>query len=145
MGRHSCCYKQKLRKGLWSPEEDEKLMNHITKHGHGCWSTVPKLAGTIKILHTLFFSIIHSHCFLFLSGARSNPIILNYYNTSISQKATSPNLLIPAQLMIAGLQRCGKSCRLRWINYLRPDLKRGAFSQDEEDLIIELHAVLGNR
>ncbi|MED6160005.1 hypothetical protein PIB30_047498 [Stylosanthes scabra] len=88
MGRHSCCYKQKLRKGLWSPEEDEKLLNYITNHGHGCWSSVPKLAG---------------------------------------------------------LQRCGKSCRLRWINYLRPDLKRGAFSQEEEDLIIELHAVLGNR
>ncbi|XP_028779415.1 transcription factor MYB61-like [Neltuma alba] len=88
MGRHSCCYKQKLRKGLWSPEEDEKLLNYITKHGHGCWSSVPKLAG---------------------------------------------------------LQRCGKSCRLRWINYLRPDLKRGAFSQQEEDLIIELHVVLGNR
>ena len=44
-----------------------------------------------------------------------------------------------------GLQRCGKSCRLRWINYLRPDLKRGAFSQEEESLIIELHAALGNR
>ncbi|KAF8387586.1 hypothetical protein HHK36_026239 [Tetracentron sinense] len=88
MGRHSCCYKQKLRKGLWSPEEDEKLLRHITKYGHGCWSSVPKLAG---------------------------------------------------------LQRCGKSCRLRWINYLRPDLKRGTFSQQEENLIIELHAVLGNR
>ncbi|KAL5580434.1 hypothetical protein UlMin_012876 [Ulmus minor] len=88
MGRHSCCYKQKLRKGLWSPEEDEKLLNYITKHGHGCWSSVPKLAG---------------------------------------------------------LQRCGKSCRLRWINYLRPDLKRGPFSQQEENLIVELHAVLGNR
>ncbi|KAJ8529677.1 hypothetical protein K7X08_036512 [Anisodus acutangulus] len=88
MGRHSCCYKQKLRKGLWSPEEDEKLIKHITKFGHGCWSSVPKLAG---------------------------------------------------------LQRCGKSCRLRWINYLRPDLKRGTFSQDEENLIIELHAVLGNK
>ncbi|CAN7004178.1 unnamed protein product [Brassica oleracea var. botrytis] len=88
MRRHSCCYKQKLRKGLWSPEEDEKLLNYITRHGHGCWSSVPKLAG---------------------------------------------------------LQRCGKSCRLRWINYLRPDLKRGAFSQDEESLIIELHAALGNR
>ncbi|KAB5527294.1 hypothetical protein DKX38_021141 [Salix brachista] len=57
MGRHSCCYKQKLRKGLWSPEEDEKLLRHITKYGHGCWSSVPKQAG---------------------------------------------------------LQRCGKSCRLRW-------------------------------
>ncbi|KAI8531839.1 hypothetical protein RHMOL_Rhmol11G0167000 [Rhododendron molle] len=88
MGRHSCCYKQKLRKGLWSPEEDEKLVKHITKYGHGCWSSVPKLAG---------------------------------------------------------LQRCGKSCRLRWINYLRPDLKRGTFSQQEENLIVELHAVLGNR
>nr|QSD99723.1 MYB family transcription factor [Melilotus albus] len=88
MGRHSCCYKQKLRKGLWSPEEDEKLLRHITKYGHGCWSSVPKQAG---------------------------------------------------------LQRCGKSCRLRWINYLRPDLKRGTFSQDEENLIVELHAVLGNR
>ncbi|KAL6964561.1 hypothetical protein U1Q18_035612 [Sarracenia purpurea var. burkii] len=39
MGRHSCCYKQKLRKGLWSPEEDEKLINHITQYGHGCWSS----------------------------------------------------------------------------------------------------------
>ncbi|KAK6121057.1 hypothetical protein DH2020_045208 [Rehmannia glutinosa] len=83
MGRHSCCYKQKLRKGLWSPEEDEKLIKHITIYGHGCWSSVPKLAG---------------------------------------------------------LQRCGKSCRLRWINYLRPDLKRGTFSLEEQNLIIELHA-----
>ncbi|KAK4724145.1 hypothetical protein R3W88_026924 [Solanum pinnatisectum] len=87
MGR-PCCYKQKLRKGLWSPEEDEKLINHITKYGHGCWSSVPKLAA---------------------------------------------------------LQRCGKSCRLRWINYLRPDLKRGTFSQQEENLIIQLHSLLGNK
>ncbi|KAL0364549.1 UNVERIFIED_CONTAM: Transcription factor [Sesamum angustifolium] len=88
MGRHSCCVTQKLRKGLWSPEEDEKLYNYITRFGVGCWSSVPKLAG---------------------------------------------------------LQRCGKSCRLRWINYLRPDLKRGMFSQEEEDLIIVLHEALGNR
>lgn len=80
--------KQKLRKGLWSPEEDEKLYNHINKFGVGCWSSVPKLAD---------------------------------------------------------LQRCGKSCRLRWINYLRPDLKRGMFSQEEEDLILNLHEALGNR
>ncbi|KAJ7943025.1 MYB transcription factor [Quillaja saponaria] len=45
----------------------------------------------------------------------------------------------------AGLLRCGKSCRLRWINYLRPDIKRGNFAEDEEDLIIKLHALLGNR
>ncbi|KAI7986161.1 Transcription factor MYB86 [Camellia lanceoleosa] len=88
MGRQSLCVKPKLRKGLWSPEEDEKLFNYITRFGVGCWSTVPKLAG---------------------------------------------------------LQRCGKSCRLRWINYLRPDLKRGMFSEQEEDLILSLHEALGNR
>ncbi|CAK9198626.1 unnamed protein product [Sphagnum troendelagicum] len=88
MGRHSCCHKQKLKKGLWSPEEDERLVQYITTYGHGCWSAVPKQAG---------------------------------------------------------LQRCGKSCRLRWINYLRPDLKRGGFSSAEEKLIIDLHAGLGNR
>ncbi|KAJ8750762.1 hypothetical protein K2173_015943 [Erythroxylum novogranatense] len=45
----------------------------------------------------------------------------------------------------AGLNRCGKSCRLRWLNYLRPDIKRGNISPDEEDLIIRLHKLLGNR
>ncbi|GER43706.1 myb domain protein 12 [Striga asiatica] len=45
----------------------------------------------------------------------------------------------------AGLLRCGKSCRLRWINYLRSDLKRGNISANEEDIIINLHASLGNR
>jgi myb proto-oncogene protein len=78
----------KLRKGLWSPEEDDKLMNYMLNSGQGCWSDVARNAG---------------------------------------------------------LQRCGKSCRLRWINYLRPDLKRGAFSPQEEELIIHLHSLLGNR
>lgn len=46
---------------------------------------------------------------------------------------------------LAGLLRCGKSCRLRWTNYLRPDLKRGQLSDAEELLIIDLHAAIGNR
>ncbi|GLT57647.1 hypothetical protein SLA2020_306040 [Shorea laevis] len=46
---------------------------------------------------------------------------------------------------LAGLLRCGKSCRLRWTNYLRPDLKRGLLSEYEEKMVIDLHAQLGNR
>ncbi|KAK4783414.1 hypothetical protein SAY86_007788 [Trapa natans] len=46
---------------------------------------------------------------------------------------------------LAGLNRCGKSCRLRWTNYLRPDIKRGKFSTEEESTILNLHAVLGNK
>ncbi|PKU67678.1 transcription factor WER-like [Dendrobium catenatum] len=45
----------------------------------------------------------------------------------------------------AGIKRCGKSCRLRWLNYLRPNIKRGNISEEEEDLIIRLHKLLGNR
>ncbi|VVB00095.1 unnamed protein product [Arabis nemorensis] len=46
---------------------------------------------------------------------------------------------------LAGLMRCGKSCRLRWINYLRPDVKRGNFTEEEEDAIIHFHKTLGNK
>ncbi|KAK7314263.1 hypothetical protein VNO77_39477 [Canavalia gladiata] len=77
--------KRKLRKGLWSPNEDEKLIRYMLTNGQGCWSDIARNAD---------------------------------------------------------LQRCGKSCRLRWINYLRPDLKRGALSPQEEDLIIHLHSIL---
>ncbi|KAJ6763756.1 MYB-RELATED TRANSCRIPTION FACTOR [Salix purpurea] len=45
----------------------------------------------------------------------------------------------------AGLQRCGKSCRLRWLNYLRPNIKRGNYTKEEEETIVSLHKTLGNR
>lgn len=45
----------------------------------------------------------------------------------------------------SGLMRSGKSCRLRWKNYLRPNIKRGHMSQEEQDLIIRMHKLLGNR
>ncbi|OIV99079.1 hypothetical protein TanjilG_32338 [Lupinus angustifolius] len=45
----------------------------------------------------------------------------------------------------SGLSRCGKSCRLRWANHLRPNLKKGAFTAEEEQLVTELHAKMGNK
>ncbi|RZB60255.1 Transcription factor MYB93 isoform C [Glycine soja] len=88
MGRPPCCNESGVKKGPWTPEEDEKLMDYISKHGRGTWRTLPKHAG---------------------------------------------------------LNRCGKSCRLRWENYLRPDIKRGKFTEEEEQLIINLHSVIGNK
>lgn len=88
MGRSPCCDETGLKKGPWTPEEDQKLVKYIQKHGHGSWRALPKLAG---------------------------------------------------------LNRCGKSCRLRWTNYLRPDIKRGKFTPEEEQTILNLHAILGNK
>ncbi|KAK1363418.1 hypothetical protein POM88_038979 [Heracleum sosnowskyi] len=46
---------------------------------------------------------------------------------------------------ITGLNRCGKSCRLRWMNYLRPGIKRGKFTTEEDRKIVQLQAVMGNK
>ncbi|KAJ0241592.1 Transcription factor MYB27 [Hirschfeldia incana] len=46
---------------------------------------------------------------------------------------------------VSGLKRSGKSCRLRWMNYLNPSLKRGPMSQEEEAIIFQLHAFWGNK
>ncbi|GMH25629.1 hypothetical protein Nepgr_027472 [Nepenthes gracilis] len=45
----------------------------------------------------------------------------------------------------AGLKRTGKSCRLRWLNYLKPDVRRGNITPEEQQLIVGLHAQWGNR
>ncbi|KAI3822819.1 hypothetical protein L1987_10417 [Smallanthus sonchifolius] len=45
----------------------------------------------------------------------------------------------------AGLKRCGKSCRLRWLNYLRPNIRHGEFSDDEDRIICSLYANIGSR
>ncbi|KAL2317878.1 hypothetical protein Fmac_031754 [Flemingia macrophylla] len=44
-----------------------------------------------------------------------------------------------------GLKRCGKSCRLRWLNYLRPNLKHGGFSEEEDNIICSLYVSIGSR
>ncbi|EMS52516.1 Myb-related protein Myb4 [Triticum urartu] len=46
---------------------------------------------------------------------------------------------------LAELNRCGKSCRLRWTNYLRPDIKRGPFTAEEQKSIVQLHGIVGNK
>ncbi|KAI0509868.1 hypothetical protein KFK09_010465 [Dendrobium nobile] len=46
---------------------------------------------------------------------------------------------------ISGLKRTGKSCRLRWVNYLHPGLKHGRMAPEEEHLILELHSKWGNK
>ncbi|KAM0938879.1 putative transcription factor MYB-HB-like family [Dioscorea sansibarensis] len=55
------------------------------------------------------------------------------------------NHVAVGHLIKQGLLRCGKSCRLRWTNYLRPDIKRGPFTPEEQKSIIQLHGIVGNK
>ncbi|XP_028771446.1 transcription factor MYB119-like [Neltuma alba] len=41
--------------------------------------------------------------------------------------------------------RAGKQCRERWHNHLRPDIKKDSWSEEEEKILVETHAKVGNR
>ncbi|GAV57670.1 Myb_DNA-binding domain-containing protein [Cephalotus follicularis] len=61
----------------------------------------------------------------------------------IEQHGTGGNWIALPQKI--GLKRCGKSCRLRWLNYLRPNIKHGGFSEEEDDIICSLYISIGSR
>jgi len=45
MGRPPCCDKSNVKRGLWTPEEDAKILAYVANHGTGNWTLVPKKAG----------------------------------------------------------------------------------------------------
>lgn len=45
MVRAPCCEKMGLKKGPWTPEEDQILISFIQRYGHGNWRALPKEAG----------------------------------------------------------------------------------------------------
>ncbi|RDX68027.1 Transcription factor MYB13, partial [Mucuna pruriens] len=118
--------KNGLKKGAWSQEEDKKLIDYVTRYGHWNWRLLPKFAVSVfcqcvGIIPCLYICTDYIQCVEFY-------IHCNWF-----------------YLLLSGLARCGKSCRLRWLNYLRPNLKRGNYTQQEEETIINLHRHLGNR
>lgn len=59
MGRTPCCDKTKVKRGQWSPEEDEILKNHILNHGNaGSWITLPNRAGSLSLSLSFIFLIL---------------------------------------------------------------------------------------
>ncbi|XP_050376132.1 transcription factor RAX1-like [Argentina anserina] len=72
-------------------------------------------------------------------SSEEDAILKNYLN----QHGAAGNwITLPAK---AGLNRCGKSCRLRWLNYLKPDIKRGCFTEEEDNVICTLYRSIGSR
>lgn len=111
------------KRGLWTVEEDKILMDYVAAHGQGRWNVIAKRTG--RCTASLF--------------------VFSHFNFLAVCYITSMRLSKKRESKSAGLRRCGKSCRLRWMNYLRPDVKRDGFTEEEEDLVIRLHKLLGNR
>lgn len=58
MGRAPCCDKNGLKKGPWTPEEDQKLIDYIQKHGYGNWRTLPKNAGMLCVIDSFLLCMV---------------------------------------------------------------------------------------
>lgn len=58
MGRAPCCDKANVKKGPWSPEEDEKLKAYIDKYGTGNnWIALPqKIGKSLSLSPPIFMS-----------------------------------------------------------------------------------------
>lgn len=139
-----------VRKGAWTAEEDEKLRIYVETYGTGHWRSVGKKAGTYTnsrfVDSTSKLQTPRDLC----AQTGINQVGETDY-LDHDQLETSCSFLTKTKFRhecaqtTAGLQRCGKSCRLRWTNYLRPDIRHGSFTADEEDLIVKLHATHGSR
>ncbi|RZS26835.1 hypothetical protein BHM03_00060247 [Ensete ventricosum] len=130
MGRAPCCDKANVKRGPWSPEEDAALKSYIHHHGTGGnWIALPHKAGHPLLILLLFCK--RALCSVSTSRVLLSPTSL--YNVQVS-----------VTLSHAGLKRCGKSCRLRWLNYLRPDIKHGGFTEEEDAIICTLYDGLGS-
>ena len=145
MGRAPCCEKLGLKRGRWTAEEDEILINYIHANGEGSWRTLPKNAGIYSFLFIFPFFVFF--CFFYNTWGIWSKLALP--DSGRGERALN-SLKILFNLLCGGwwfegLLRCGKSCRLRWINYLREDLKRGNITAEEEETIVNLHSSLGNR
>lgn len=150
MGRAPCCEKIGLKKGRWTAEEDEILTTYIQANGEGSWRSLPKNAGT-QVARIFKCSV----CFRLFSSTADAIFSHNCRYTTRAFISQSPYIQFLCGFLNSnscgcfhfskGLLRCGKSCRLRWINYLRADLKRGNITAEEEETIVKLHSSLGNR
>lgn len=134
MGRPPCCDKSNVKRGLWTEEEDAKILAYVADHGPGNWTAIPKKAGWDRSSLN-YFSV--------LSFSSSFPIAWIFHE--VMWWTSTSDFFFFYYMDFEGLKRCGKSCRLRWTNYLRPDLRHESFTQEEEELIVTLHAQLGSR
>lgn len=69
MGRSPCCEKEGLKKGPWTPEEDQKLLAYIEEYGHGSWRALPTKAGNSShTCHSFFLPLDLSYLLLLYSS-----------------------------------------------------------------------------
>lgn len=64
------------------------------------------------------------------------------------EERSAPSITVTKMWSRVALQlngRTGKQCRERWLNQLKPGIKRGSWSEEEERILHEAHAELGNK
>ena len=132
-------YKRRASAGKWTAEEDATLRQAVAANAGRNWKNIAThLPGRSDV------QCLHRWQKVLKPGLVKGPwtpqedahvveLVQKY-----GQKKWS---FIASQLQ----GRLGKQCRERWYNHLDPGIKKGNWTEDEDKIIIESHAIHGNK
>ncbi|KAL7544732.1 hypothetical protein ACHAWF_008094, partial [Thalassiosira exigua] len=132
-------YRRRASAGKWTPEEDAALRRSVDDHAGRNWKRIAaRLPGRtdVQCLHR-WQKVLRPGLVKGPWTPKEDALVVELVRKH-GQKKWS---FIARQLQ----GRLGKQCRERWYNHLSPDIRKGGWTEEEDRLIVECHAKLGNR
>ncbi|KAF8794098.1 Transcriptional activator Myb like protein [Argiope bruennichi] len=128
-----------LNKARWTKEEDEKLKRLVELYTSEGWSKIASFLPnrTDVQCQQRWQKVVNPNLVKGPWTKEEDQMVVDLVKKYGPQKWT----LIAKQLR----GRIGKQCRERWHNHLNPDIKKTAWTNEEERTICECHAKWGNQ
>jgi hypothetical protein len=126
--------------GRWTMEEDELLKVAVTGIGARNWKKISKdfMEGKRTDVQCL-----HRWNKVLRPGLVKGPWTKEEDDTIRHCIASGVTKWSEIAARIPG--RIGKQCRERWFNHLDPNIKKGGWSEEEDRMLVELQARVGNK
>jgi len=124
--------------GKWTPEEDELLRKFVPLYGEKQWRKISQnIPGRTSI------QCLHRWTKILKPGLVKGPWTADEdQKLMLWVKKEGPTKWAQCSNFIKG--RSGKQCRERWFNNLNPDVKKGNWTKEEDELIFELYQKHGS-
>ncbi|GKY97131.1 hypothetical protein MPSEU_000671500 [Mayamaea pseudoterrestris] len=137
LSHHS--HKRRASMGKWTAREDDTLKRAVNEYGGRNWKRIAtRLVGRTDV------QCLHRWQKVLRPGLIKGPwtceedetvtkLVLKYGTKRWSQIARNLN------------GRLGKQCRERWYNHLDPNIKKGEWTSEEDQILLAAHGELGNK
>lgn len=128
--------------GKWTEEEDQRLREIVEMYGAKNWKRLASILGNVRS----DVQCLHRWNKVLRPGLSKGPW------TAEEDKIVKDMVLkhgagnIKWSVIAAQLPgRIGKQCRERWFNHLDPEIKKGDWTPEEDNILFETQRIHGNR